>query len=63
MRKGVTFPRALAACGGGHVHVPGVATVKFHGLRIKWVRRPYAGRSLCEILCARHYFDALRVRL
>jgi hypothetical protein len=27
--KGVTFPRALAACGGGHIHVPEVASVEF----------------------------------
>jgi hypothetical protein len=31
--KGVTFPPALAACGGGHIHVPGVACIEFYGLR------------------------------
>jgi hypothetical protein len=27
------FP-ALAACGGGHIPVPGVVLVEFHGLRV-----------------------------
>ena len=28
------FSPALAACGGGHIPVPGVARVKFHGSRV-----------------------------
>src|SRR5688572_24361647 len=42
--KGVTFPRALAACGGGHVLVPGVARVEFHG-RGRLLRR-HADRAV-----------------
>ena len=30
------FSPALAACGGGHIPVPGVARVEFHG---SWVGR------------------------